>query len=105
MRTAALLREEAEVLDVVVDTTLAGRDGSRCDSPSSPPRSRGSSCAGSPRPPPGPVRRAATRLDDILALGGDGALDVGDGARAVVEGGVLRFERTPPRRDAPTLPR
>jgi tRNA(Ile)-lysidine synthase len=40
--------------------------------------------------------RAAARLDDILALGDAGALDVGDGARAVVEGGVLRFEPTPP---------
>jgi hypothetical protein len=28
----------------------------------------------------------------------DGALDVGDGARAVVSGGVLRFEATPPLR-------
>ncbi|HSD77751.1 MAG TPA: hypothetical protein VLA98_10110 [Solirubrobacteraceae bacterium] len=44
--------------------------------------------------------RAAARLGELLALG-DGALDVGDGARAVVEGGVLRFERTPP---LPTRP-
>ena len=40
--------------------------------------------------------RAASRLADVLALGDSGALDVGDGARAVVEDGVLRFERTPP---------
>jgi tRNA(Ile)-lysidine synthase len=40
--------------------------------------------------------RAAARLDDILALGPAGALDVGDGARAVVEAGVLRFTATPP---------
>jgi hypothetical protein len=33
------------------------------------------------------------RFEDLLAL--DGALDVGDGARAVVERGVLHFERTP----------
>ena len=32
----------------------------------------------------------------MIALGDSGALDVGDGARAVVERGVLRFERTPP---------
>ena len=38
--------------------------------------------------------RAAGRLDDIVALG-DGALDLGDGARAIVDGGVLRCERTP----------
>jgi hypothetical protein len=42
--------------------------------------------------------RAPGRLDEILRLAprGSGALDVGDGARAVVEEGVLRFERTPP---------
>jgi tRNA(Ile)-lysidine synthase len=42
--------------------------------------------------------RAATRLDDVLALGDDGALDVGDGARAIVAGGVVRMGRTPARR-------
>jgi tRNA(Ile)-lysidine synthase len=41
--------------------------------------------------------RAATRLDDILTLG-DGALDVGDGVRAVVEDGMLRMVPTPPLR-------
>jgi tRNA(Ile)-lysidine synthase len=40
--------------------------------------------------------RAATRLGEVLALG-DGALDLGDGARAIVEGGVLRVGRTPER--------
>src|SRR5438876_1062474 len=40
--------------------------------------------------------RAATRFDDVVALDPAGAaLDVGDGARAVVQDGVLRFERTP----------
>jgi hypothetical protein len=39
------------------------------------------------------VPRAVARFDDLLGL--DGALDVGDGARAIVERGVLRFERTP----------
>jgi len=39
--------------------------------------------------------RAPGRLDELLALG-DGALDLGAGARAVVDGGVLRCERTPP---------
>jgi tRNA(Ile)-lysidine synthase len=42
------------------------------------------------------------RLEDVVALGADGALDLGDGARAIVEDGVLRVGRTPPRapRDA-----
>ena len=98
VRTAQLLRDEAEVLDVVVDSALAGRDRIAIEHLSALPpalarlvvrrlaeRATGDLCA-----------RAATRLDDILGLGDAGALDVGDGARAVVEGGVLRFEPTPP---------
>jgi tRNA(Ile)-lysidine synthase len=98
VRTARLLRDEAEVLDVVVDTALAGRDRIALEHLRALPpalarlvvrrlaeRATGALCA-----------RAATRIDDILGLGVAGALDVGDGARAVVEGGVLHFERTPP---------
>jgi tRNA(Ile)-lysidine synthase len=48
--------------------------------------------------------RAAGRLAEVLALG-DGALDLGDGARAVVAGGLLRVERTPPGRSAPACAR
>jgi tRNA(Ile)-lysidine synthase len=97
VRTAELLRDEAEVLDVVVETALAGGDRIAVDHLAALPRAlarlvvrrlaeaaTGDLCA-----------RAAGRLDDILALG-DGALDLGAGARAVVEGGVLRCERTPP---------
>jgi tRNA(Ile)-lysidine synthase len=40
--------------------------------------------------------RAATRLDEVLALGA-GELDLGDGARAIVRDGVLRMGRTPDR--------
>ena len=98
VRTAELLREEAEVLDVVVDTALAGRDRIALSHLAGLPpalarlivrrlaeAATGALCA-----------RAPARLDDILALGGDAALDVGDGARAVVSGGMLRFEATPP---------
>ena len=101
LRTAALLGDEAEVLDVVVDTALAGRDrialGHLADLPNALARlvvrrlaedATGAFCA-----------RAPARLDDVLALGDAGTLDLGDGARAVVEAGVLRFERTPPLRD------
>jgi tRNA(Ile)-lysidine synthase len=97
IRTAALLRDEAEVLDVVVDTALAGRDRiALAQLGALPPalgrlvvrrlaeQATGSLCG-----------RAGARLPELLGLG-DGALDVGDGARALVEGGVLRFERTPP---------
>jgi tRNA(Ile)-lysidine synthase len=97
VRTAELLRDEAEVLDIVVETALAGRDRIAVEHLAALPRAlarlvvrrlaesaTGELCA-----------RAAGRLDDILALG-DGALDLGSGARAVVDGGVLRCERTPP---------
>jgi tRNA(Ile)-lysidine synthase len=97
VRTAHLLREEAEVLDVVVDTALAGRDRIALEHLGALPtalarlvvRRLAEAATG------GLCARAATRVDDILALGASGALDVGDGARAVVEGGVLRFTRTP----------
>jgi len=98
VRTAELLREEAEVLDVVVDTALAGRDRIAllylADLPPALARlvvrrlaevATGGLCG-----------RVSGRLEDILALGEAGALDVGDGARAVVSGGVLHFEATPP---------
>jgi len=97
LRTAELLREEAEVLDVVVETALAGRAEIEVAHLAALPRAlarlvlrrmaedaTGELCA-----------RAAARLDDVLALA-DGALDLGDGARAVVAGGVLHLERTPP---------
>ncbi len=102
VRTAELLREEAAVLDEVVATALAGRDrievGHLAALPPALARlvvrrlaedAAGRLCA-----------RAGGRVAEIVALG-DGALDLGDGARAVVEGGVLRVERTPPGRAAP----
>jgi tRNA(Ile)-lysidine synthase len=98
VRTAQLLREEAEVLDVVVDTALAGRDSIALEHLAALPGAlarlvvrrlaedaTGVLCG-----------RAAARLPDILDLGEAGSLDVGDGARAIVEDGVLRFARTPP---------
>jgi tRNA(Ile)-lysidine synthase len=97
VRTAELLRDEAEVLDVVVDTALAGRDRIAVDHLAALPRAlarlvvrRLAEAATGELCP-----RAPGRLDDILALG-DGALDLGAGARAVVEGAVLHCECTPP---------
>jgi tRNA(Ile)-lysidine synthase len=102
VRTAELLRDEAAVLDAVVDTALAGRDRiAVAHLAALPPAlarlvlrrlaedASGCLCA-----------RAAGRLDEVLTLG-DGALDLGDGARAVVAEGVLRVQRTPPGRSAP----
>ncbi|MDQ3676603.1 MAG: tRNA lysidine(34) synthetase TilS [Actinomycetota bacterium] len=103
VRTAQLLREEAAVLDEVVATALAGRDRIEVAHLAALPPAlarlivrrlaedaAGRLCA-----------RAPGRLDDILALD-DGALDLGDGARAVVDGGVLRVERTPTGASAPS---
>jgi tRNA(Ile)-lysidine synthase len=98
LRTAALLRDEAAVLDEVVDTALAGRDHISLEHLA--------------RLPPGLARlivrrlaegatgrsgaRAAARLADVLALDhGAASLDLGDGARAEVRDGLLRFARTP----------
>ena len=105
VRTAQLLREEAAVLDEVVATALAGRDRIAVAQLAAlaPALARlvlrrlaedaaGRLCA-----------RAPGRLGDVLALG-DGALDLGDGARAVVVGGVLHVERTPAGPAAPVRP-
>lgn len=102
VRTAELLREEAAVLEEVVETALAGRaEIAVAHLGALPPalarlvvrrlaeRTVGGLCA-----------RAPARLADILALG-EGALDLGDGARAVVSGGLLRVERTPSGPSAP----
>lgn len=105
VRTAELLRDEAAVLDEVVATALAGRDQIEIDHLAALPRALGrlvlrrlaEDAVG------GLCARAAGRLPEILALG-DGALDLGDGARAVVATGVLRVRSTPPGRGAPARP-
>jgi tRNA(Ile)-lysidine synthase len=97
VRTAELLREEAEVLDELVDTVLGGRDHIATTHLAmlSPALARlvvrrlAEGAAGRLCP------RAPGRLADLLALG-DGALDLGEGVRAVVRAGDLRMERTPP---------
>jgi tRNA(Ile)-lysidine synthase len=98
LRTAALLRDEAAVLDEVVTTALAGRDHVAVSHLATLPRALArlvllrlaEDAVGRLCP------RAAGRLDDVLALG-DGALDVGEGVRVIVEAGVLRMGRTPAR--------
>ncbi len=96
-RTAELLRDEAAVLDQVVATALAGRDHIPLDHLALLPPAlarlvvrrlaedaTGHLCS-----------RAPARLPDVLALR-EGALDLGDGVRAIVEDGVLRMAPTPP---------
>ena len=98
-RTAELLRDEAAVLDEVVAGVLDGRDEIELDRLAALPpalarlivRRLAEDATG------GAVPRAARRTEDVLALGSDGALDLGDGARARVRAGILRFEPTPAR--------
>lgn len=97
LRTAAVLREEAAVLDQVVADVLDGRDDLERAQLAALPRAlarlvlrrlaenaTGNLCA-----------RAATRLDDVLALGEGGVLDLGDGARVRISGDRVSVGRTP----------
>ncbi len=101
LRTVALLRDEAAVLDAAVDAALDGRGEIAMDRLAALPRplarlvlrrlaeAATGSLAG----------RVPDRLDDVLALAshdGPAALDLGDGARATVRRGVLRLVVTPP---------
>jgi tRNA(Ile)-lysidine synthase len=102
LRTAELLRDEAEVLDALVDAELEGDNGS----------ARGTieleRLAGLPRAlrrlvvqcladraAGRPVPGAANHADEVAALRrtGTAMLDLGGGVRAIAERGVLRAER------------
>jgi tRNA(Ile)-lysidine synthase len=101
LRTAALLREEAELLDSLVDAELAGDEGAPAGTISQerfaalhPALRRlvlqrlADDAAG--RPIPGAARFA----DQVASLRrtGSSTLDLGRGVRAVVESGLLRAE-------------
>jgi len=98
LRTAELLRDEAEVLDALVAATLGGADHVAVARlrELGPALGRlvlrhlAEAATGAPCP------RAVRRYEEVVALA-DGALDLGDGARALVTGGVLRVGRTPAR--------
>jgi tRNA(Ile)-lysidine synthase len=88
LRTLSILRDEAEVLDGVLDAALADAGD--------PP------AVAALRALPPALRRLAVqrlagttpvarRTDEILALREGGALDLGAGVRAEVRGGTLRF--------------
>ena len=96
-RTAELLRDEALVLTEVVQTTLNGKSEIALSSlrTQKPALARLIVRTLAEETTDRLCPRAGNRLDDILALQ-DGALDLGDGVRAVVEAGILRMVPTPP---------
>jgi tRNA(Ile)-lysidine synthase len=104
LRTAELLRDEAELLDGLVAGQLDGSTIPLERLASLPPALRrlvvqrlADGAAG--RPVPGASRRA----DAVAGLRRDGTAtcDVGGGVRAVAEYGVVRFERATAREQAP----
>ena len=95
LRTLEILRDEAEVLDSLIDT-----DPSVERIAALPPALRRltvQAIAGEPA--------VAARADEILALGphGTSTLDLGGGLRAVVEYGRLRFDYGPVPEPVPTV--
>ncbi len=90
---AEVLREEAEMLDELVDGVLGGHDAIELARLRELPVAlrrlvvQRLADAAVGRPAPGTARR----VDEIAALH-QGALDLPHGVRAVVRGGVLRFE-------------
>jgi tRNA(Ile)-lysidine synthase len=96
LRTLEILRDEAEVLDSLIDT-----EPSVARIAALPPALRRltvQAIAGEPS--------VAARTDEILALGargGTATLDLGGGLRAVVEYGRLRFDHGPPPPPEPTV--
>jgi tRNA(Ile)-lysidine synthase len=106
LRSSVLLREEAAVLEEVVATALAGRRRIALERLAALPPALArlvvvrlaEDAAGALVPGVGP------RVGEFLALapsGGSAELDVGGGARAVVEYGVLRFEAAGAAAEAP----
>jgi tRNA(Ile)-lysidine synthase len=104
LATAAELREEYELLERAVDEALE-----RCGAGGSPPTVEASRLAAEPEPlrrlvvrrlaeraAGGPVPIGIDRIHEIerlAARGGSGSADLGGGLRAVVEYGLVRFQR------------
>ena len=94
LRTLEILRDEAEVLDALIDT-----DPDVARIAALPPALRRLTVQAIAGRPP-----VAARADEILALGphGTSTLDLGGGLRAVVEYGRLRFDHGAPPAPSPT---
>jgi len=94
LRTLALLRDEAAVLDAAVATALhrAGDPPAAAVLAGLPPAlARLAVQALADRAAGGLAPAIGHRTAEVLALGEGGALDVGGGLRAAVRGGALRF--------------
>jgi tRNA(Ile)-lysidine synthase len=95
---AEILRGEAEVLDALVDQVLDGRPSIELAQLRALPAALArlvvqrlaDGAAG--RPAPGTARR----VQEVMAMGANAALDLPHGVRAVTECGVLRFVRRAP---------
>jgi tRNA(Ile)-lysidine synthase len=99
LRTAALLRDEAAALDAVVDELLGEGEAVPIAvlRAAHPALARLGVRRLAERTLDARAPRVLSRADEVLALGDDGALDLGDGVRARVRGGLLSFERSPAR--------
>jgi len=102
LRTAALLREETELLDGLVEAELDGRASVETARLRELPRALARMVVVrlAERVAGTYVPQAGTRLEEILALdehGGRSELHVGGGVGAVLEGGVLEMVKLPPR--------
>jgi tRNA(Ile)-lysidine synthase len=104
LRTASLLRDEAEVLDALVAAELDASNGTRrgtieldrlAELP--PPLRRLVVQQLADRAAGRPVAGAANHADEVAALRrtGTAMLDLGGGVRAIAERGTLRAERPP----------
>jgi tRNA(Ile)-lysidine synthase len=102
LRTAELLRDEAEVLDGLIDAELGGSNGEGRGTIAlerlaelAPALRRLVVQRLADRAAGRPVPGAANHADEVAALRrtGTARLDLGGGVRAVVERGVLRTER------------
>ncbi len=93
---SAVLRDEAEVLEALVSETLRGEERIELAllRELSPALRRLVVQRLADEAVGGPAPGVARRAEDVAALGRDAALDLPSAVRAVVERGVLRFERT-----------
>jgi len=103
LRTAQLLRDEAELLNALVESELAGRDAISTARLAElhPALARLIVIRLAEDASGGYVPQAGLRVDEILALGargGAGEVHVGGNVAARIEGGMLRMVALPPRR-------